>query len=66
MVGINVTEAAKIARRLNKRWPGCTVGRRGEGPHEVRTADGKVIASAEDLGDCMREADAKARQKEAR
>lgn len=64
---LSIVEAAKIGERLNKRWPGYVIVRRdGRRPHEIRTAAGEVIASHEDLGECMRQADEKAQQKEAR
>lgn len=63
MVGIDVTEAAAIGKRLSKRWPRCVIRRDpASGNHEVRTAAGELLAAHQDLGDCLRAADALAKE----
>lgn len=62
-MSISIDELAPIIRRLDKRWPGCTVGRPEGGTyHEVRTAAGELIVAHLDLGACLRAADALAKE----
>lgn len=64
MVGIDVTEAAAIGARLHERWPNSYLRRVSEdGPHEVRTVQGELIATHDDIGECLRIADRLAAEK---
>ena len=56
-MSISLDEMAPIVKRLEARWPGCTVGRpQGGTYHEVRTAGGELIVAHLDLGACLRAA----------
>ncbi len=66
-MSISIDEMAAIVKRIDRHWPGCLVGRpQGTGYHEVRTKDGALIVAHEDLGDCLRAADALAKSKGAK
>lgn len=63
--GLPVGEFIQLVQLLEKRWPGCTVGRPEVSPyHEVRTAEGRLIVAHKDLGECVRAAATLARSKE--
>lgn len=64
MAGISVDDLARLVAILERRWPGCTVGRPEGNPyHEVRTAQGELILAHEDLGEALRSAVAVAQQR---
>lgn len=64
MAGIDLTEAGQIGARLHARWPDSYLNRVGDsGPYEVRTATGELIATADDIGECLRIADRLAAEK---